>query len=164
MKGTDYVRLSHFDMNGSCYCEHENEIAVLCSIAVHLHTSTVEIQTATVERGFFTKRGLELNKEKGEEYLHCDRPCSYKQKKIFVFRVRCVYSFFRESMCRVSRSVIAGSKHSWVATHRQSRGALPRHPQAIGVLDVSPPLATERTPPVVLCIYSRETLLNGKRR
>lgn len=52
MKGTEYMRLSHFDTNGSCYCEHENEIAVLCSIEVHLHTSTVEIQTATVARDF----------------------------------------------------------------------------------------------------------------
>lgn len=71
-----------------------------------------------------------------------EQAVSTKERNVFGFSVRCVYSFFRESLRRVSCSVIAGSKYSRAATHRQSRGALPRHPQAIGLLDVSPPLAT----------------------
>lgn len=99
---------------------------------VQLQTSAVEIQPANGARDFRKTGALAKQEERGR-ILMLEQAVSTKEKKnVFGFGVRCVYSFFRESLCRVSCSVIAGSKYSWAATHRQSRGALPRHPKPLG--------------------------------
>lgn len=67
MKGTEYMRLSHFDTNGSVLATVNMKMRLkFCVLLQFIYILRLSRFKPRLLHGIFTKRGLELNKEKGE--------------------------------------------------------------------------------------------------